>query len=145
MVNLSPSSNLTRQMGLLGLTATGICSMIGASIYVVPFMIQRHVPGIDPYVLPTAAHGDKLIGGQDPSAQMHFVIDKIEGAIQSLGGTLQGVVRTRIFIKNLSDWESIARVHGERFRDIQPAKTMIKAELIGEDYLVEMEAEAIVG
>ncbi len=92
----------------------------------------------------TAAHGDKLIGGQDPSAQMHFVIDKIEGAIQSLGGNLQGVVRTRIYIKNLSDWETIARVHGERFREIQPANTMIKAELIGEDYLVEMEAEAIV-
>ncbi len=52
MANRSPSSSLTRQMGLLGLTATGICSMIGASIYVVPFMIQRHVPGIGPYVLP---------------------------------------------------------------------------------------------
>lgn len=93
----------------------------------------------------TAAHRDKLIGGQDPSAQTNFVIDKIEGAIQSLGGTLRDVVRTRIYIKNISDWESIAQVHGERFRDIQPAKTMIKAELIGEDYLVEMEAEAIVG
>lgn len=46
------SSHLTRQLGLLGLTATGICSMIGASIYVVPFMIQRNVPGIGPYVLP---------------------------------------------------------------------------------------------
>jgi basic amino acid/polyamine antiporter, APA family len=44
--------NLTRQLGLLGLTATGICSMIGASIYIVPFMIQRNVPGIGPYVLP---------------------------------------------------------------------------------------------
>jgi aryl-alcohol dehydrogenase-like predicted oxidoreductase/enamine deaminase RidA (YjgF/YER057c/UK114 family) len=93
----------------------------------------------------TAAHGVRLIGGNDPSAQMHFVIDKIEGAIQSLGGTLQDVVRTRIYIKNIADWEPIARVHGERFKGIQPANTMIKAELIGEDYLVEMEAEAIVG
>jgi APA family basic amino acid/polyamine antiporter len=46
------SGNLTRQMGLVGLAATGICSMIGASIYVVPFMIQRNVTGIGPYVLP---------------------------------------------------------------------------------------------
>jgi APA family basic amino acid/polyamine antiporter len=46
------SGSLTRQMGLVGLAATGICSMIGASIYVVPFMIQRNVPGIGPYVLP---------------------------------------------------------------------------------------------
>ncbi len=45
-------THLNRQMGLLGLAATGICSMIGASIHVVPFMIQRNVPGIGPYVLP---------------------------------------------------------------------------------------------
>jgi enamine deaminase RidA (YjgF/YER057c/UK114 family) len=75
---------------------------------------------------------------------MNFVIDKLEGAIQSLGGTLQQVVRTRIYIKNLSDWEAIARVHGQRFKEIQPANTMIKAELIGDEYLVEMEAEAII-
>jgi APA family basic amino acid/polyamine antiporter len=49
---MTPSTTLTRQLGLVGLTATGICSMIGASIYVVPFMIQRNVPGIGPFVLP---------------------------------------------------------------------------------------------
>ncbi len=92
----------------------------------------------------TATHGLKLIGGNDPAAQMHFVIDKLEGAIQSLGGKLEEVVRTRIYVKNLSDWEPIARAHGERFKNIQPANTMVKAGLIGEEYLVEMEAEAIV-
>ncbi len=92
----------------------------------------------------TATHGKKLIGGEDATAQMHFVIDKIEGALQSLGATLKEVVRTRIYIKNIGDWEAIARAHGERFRNIQPANTMIKAELIGEEYLVEMEAEAII-
>jgi aryl-alcohol dehydrogenase-like predicted oxidoreductase/enamine deaminase RidA (YjgF/YER057c/UK114 family) len=92
----------------------------------------------------TATHGARLIGGNDPVSQMHFIIDKIEGAIQSLGGTLQDVVRTRIYIKDISDWEAIARVHGERFKDIQPANTMVKAEIIGEEYLVEVEAEAIV-
>ncbi|MFM9985654.1 MAG: aldo/keto reductase [Flavobacteriales bacterium] len=92
----------------------------------------------------TATHGSKAIGGNDPAAQAHFVIDKIEGAIQSLGGTLEEVVRTRIFIRNIDDWEPIARAHGERFHTTQPVNTMVKAELIGEEYLVEMEAEAII-
>ncbi len=92
----------------------------------------------------TSTHGDRVIGGIDPAAQTHFVIDKIEGAIQSLGGTLEDVVRTRIFVKNLSDWEPIARAHGQRFKDIQPANTLVSAALVGEEYLIEMEAEAIV-
>jgi aryl-alcohol dehydrogenase-like predicted oxidoreductase len=92
----------------------------------------------------TATHGSRAMGGNDPAAQTHFIIDKIEGAIQSLGGTLNDVVRTRIFIRNINDWESIARAHGERFKDIQPANTMVKAELIGDEYLVEMEAEAMI-
>lgn len=91
----------------------------------------------------TATHGTRLIGGTDPASQMHFVIDKIEGAIQSLGGGLRDVVRTRVFVKNIADWEPIARVHGERFRGIQPVNTMIGAKLIGDEYLLEMEAEAI--
>lgn len=90
----------------------------------------------------TATHGVIDIGGQDPAAQTHFIIDKIEGAIQSLGGTLDNVVRTRIYIRNINDWEPIARAHGERFKGIQPANTMVKAELIGSNYLLEMEAEA---
>ncbi len=93
----------------------------------------------------TATHGSHAIGGNDPAAQAHFIIDKIEGAVQSLGGTLDDVVRTRIFIRNINDWEVIARVHGERFKDIQPANTMVRADLVGDEYLVEMEAEAEVG
>lgn len=91
----------------------------------------------------TATHGTRAIGGADPASQMHFVIDKIEGAIQSLGGSLRDVVRTRVYLKDLADWEAVARVHGERFRGIQPANTMVGAELIGDEYLVEMEAEAM--
>lgn len=92
----------------------------------------------------TATHGDLAIGGNDPAAQCHFVIDKIEGAIQSLGGRLEDVVRTRIYIQRMNDWEPISRVHGERFQHIQPANTLIQANLIGDEYLVEMEAEAII-
>jgi aryl-alcohol dehydrogenase-like predicted oxidoreductase/enamine deaminase RidA (YjgF/YER057c/UK114 family) len=92
----------------------------------------------------TATHGAIAMGGADPAAQTHYIIDKIEGAIQSLGGKLSDVIRTRIFITNINDWEPIARAHGERFKDIQPVNTMVQAQLIGSDYLVEIEAEAIV-
>ena len=91
----------------------------------------------------TATHGNKSIGGNDPASQMHFIIDKIEGALQSLGARLEDVVRTRIFIRNVSDWEPISRAHGARFKNIQPANTLVQANLIGEEYLVEMEAEAV--
>lgn len=92
----------------------------------------------------TATLGNKAIGGNDPAAQTHFVIDKIEGALQSLGGTLEQVVRTRIFVRHVNDWEPVSRAHGERFKTIQPANTLVKAEIIGDEYLVEIEAEAII-
>jgi aryl-alcohol dehydrogenase-like predicted oxidoreductase/enamine deaminase RidA (YjgF/YER057c/UK114 family) len=90
----------------------------------------------------TATMGDRVIGGRDPAAQAHFVIDKIEGALQSLGGTLADVVRTRVYVRNIADWEAVARVHGARFGAIQPANTLVGAALVGDEYLVEMEAEA---
>lgn len=92
----------------------------------------------------TATHGNRPIGGSDPAAQAHFVIDKIEGALRSLGATLDDVVRTRVFVSRMSDWEAIARAHGERFGAILPANTLVRAALIGDEYLVEMEAEAII-
>jgi aryl-alcohol dehydrogenase-like predicted oxidoreductase/enamine deaminase RidA (YjgF/YER057c/UK114 family) len=93
----------------------------------------------------TATHGDRVIGGTDPAAQTHFIIDKIEGSLQTLGANLGDVVRTRVFVRNVSDWEPVARAHGERFREILPANTLVQAELVGDEYLVEMEAEAVVG
>lgn len=93
----------------------------------------------------TATLGDRAIGRQDAAAQTHFAIDKIEGALQSLGATLADVVRTRIYVRHVDDWEPVARAHGERFAHIQPANTLIGADLIGDEYLVEVEADAIVG
>ncbi len=90
----------------------------------------------------TATHGPLMIGGADPAAQTHFVIDKIEGALVSLGGTLENVVRTRVFVNDIAQWEPIARAHGERFGTILPANTMVEAKLIGSGYLVEIEADA---
>ena len=90
----------------------------------------------------TAAHGDRLIGGRDPAAQTHFIIDKIEGALLSLGASLQHVVRTRVYIRNGVDWEPVARAHGARFAAVRPANTTVFADTIGEDLLVEVEADA---
>lgn len=92
----------------------------------------------------TATHGDRVIGGDSPGAQTHFVIDKIEGALQSLGASLEQVVRTRIFVRNMDQWEPIARAHGQRFAAIQPANTLVQAALVGDEYLVEIEAEAVI-
>jgi aryl-alcohol dehydrogenase-like predicted oxidoreductase/enamine deaminase RidA (YjgF/YER057c/UK114 family) len=90
----------------------------------------------------TATHNNQVVGGNDPAAQTTFILDKIEGALQTLGASLQQVVRTRIYLRHVSDWEVVARVHGQRFRYIQPANTMVRADLIGDEYLVEIEAEA---
>jgi len=92
----------------------------------------------------TATHGALAIGKGDPSAQTHFVIDKIEASIESLGGKLSDVVRTRVYVNNLNDWEAISRAHGERFVDIRPANTLVGAQLIGSEYLVEIDAEAVI-
>jgi enamine deaminase RidA (YjgF/YER057c/UK114 family) len=90
----------------------------------------------------TATLGDRLIGGRDPAAQAHFAIDKIEGALQSLGARLADVTRTRVFVRDISDWEAVARAHGARFAAIQPSNTLVEAKLVGQEYLVEIEAEA---
>jgi len=92
----------------------------------------------------TATHGDQLIGGTDPASQTHFIIDKIEGAIESLGGSLSDVIRTRVFVNDVDDWEPVARAHGERFNKINPANTLVQAGLIGDGYKVEIEAEAVI-
>ena len=92
----------------------------------------------------TATHGALAVGINDPEAQTHFVIDKIEASLESLGSKLSDVVKSRIYVNNLKDWEPIARVHGARFADIRPANTMVEAKLIGTEYLVEIEVEAVI-
>ncbi len=92
----------------------------------------------------TATHGDRLIGGSDAGSQTHFIIDKIEGAIRSLGGRLQDVVRTRLYVSSPEAWEPVSRAHGARFSEIRPANTLVAAALVGDGYLVEMEAEAMI-
>ncbi|MEL6183039.1 MAG: aldo/keto reductase [Myxococcota bacterium] len=92
----------------------------------------------------TATHGTRRIGGDDPAAQATFCLDKIEGALQSLGARMEDVVRTRIYVSRPDIWEPVARAHGTRFAETRPANTLVSAQLIGDGYLVEMEAEAVV-
>ncbi|MFN8439573.1 MAG: RidA family protein [Caldilineaceae bacterium] len=93
----------------------------------------------------TATDGEgQVVGAGDPAAQARFILNKIESALLKLGSKLEDVVRTRIYIRNINDWEAVAHVHGERFARIRPANTLVKAELVGDDYLVEIEAEAFV-
>ena len=93
----------------------------------------------------TATGPAGLVAKGDPGGQARFALDKIEKAIRDLGGTLGDVVRTRIYIARMEDWEAVAKVHGERFGKIRPANTLVRADLVGEEFLVEIEAEAVVG
>lgn len=93
----------------------------------------------------TATGPDGIVAKGDPAGQARYALDKIEKAIRDLGGTLGDVVRTRIFIARMEDWEAVAKVHGDRFGKIRPANTLVRADLVGEEFLVEIEAEAVVG
>ena len=94
----------------------------------------------------TATEGaDQIIGRGDSGAQTDFIIRKIERALEAAGASLKDVVRTRIYLAPGADWEAVARVHGRYFGEIRPANTLLYIQaLVGEDYLVEMEAEAII-
>ena len=93
----------------------------------------------------TAGGPDGIVGIGDPALQARFILDRIERALGELGATLRDVVRTRIFVRRIEDWEAVARVHGERFGEVRPANTLVQATLVHPDLLVEIEAEAVIG
>ncbi len=81
----------------------------------------------------------------DAYGQTRFVIQKIEAVLQRAGASLKDVVRTRIFVTDISRWEEYGRAHGEFFHEIKPCTSMIEVKgLIAPDYLVEIEASAII-
>ena len=88
-------------------------------------------------------NGD-VVGIDDPYQQTKFALAKIEKALISAGATLKDVVRTRMFVTDISRWEEVGKAHGEYFREIKPASTMIEIKsLISPELLIEIEATAI--
>jgi enamine deaminase RidA (YjgF/YER057c/UK114 family) len=80
----------------------------------------------------------------DAGAQATYIIRKIESSLADAGASLSDVIRTRIFVANIADWEAVARAHGAIFGNIRPANTLVSASMVDPLQLVEIEADAVI-
>lgn len=92
----------------------------------------------------TDEHG-QVVGKGNAAEQTRYVLQKIERALEEAGASLTAVVRTRLFVTHIADWETIGRVHGEFFGEVRPAATMVEvSRLIDTEHLVEIEVDAYI-
>ena len=95
-------------------------------------------------MMPVVNEQGQVVGEGDAGEQTRFILAKIEKALTSAGATLNDVVRTRMFVTNIAEWENIGKVHGLYFKDIKPAATMVEVKsLISPELLVEIEVTAL--
>lgn len=89
---------------------------------------------------------NNLVGGESAYEQTKFILQKIETVLHRAGASMKDVVRTRMFVTDISRWEEYGKAHGEVFKDIRPCTTMVEvSRLIAPEFLIEIEATAILG
>lgn len=92
----------------------------------------------------SVTNSGEIVGEGDPFLQTRFILMRIQNAIEQLGGTLEDVIRTRIYVKDITQWEKIGKAHNEFFGEIKPCSSMLEVGgMIDEAYLVEIEASAV--
>lgn len=92
----------------------------------------------------TAVENDEIVGKNDAYRQTKFIIQKIEKALKEAGAGLQDVIRTRMYVTDITRWEEVGRAHGEFFREIKPASTLVEVKgLVNPEMLVEIEVSAV--
>jgi aryl-alcohol dehydrogenase-like predicted oxidoreductase/enamine deaminase RidA (YjgF/YER057c/UK114 family) len=93
----------------------------------------------------TATHGSgEIIGAHDAEAQTIYILDKIQASVEALGGAMEDIVRTRVYLSDKNDWEAVSKVHGRYLGHVRPANTLLEISALVGGYDVEIEAEAII-